>query len=71
MFFFLALNNLNTFCLAFVDGYFYIYSCCQKLSLFAFAKAVEKLNKRLNSNLQRKIILKNIDKLSVKSLARK
>jgi hypothetical protein len=47
------------------------YSFCQKLSLFAFTKAVDKLNKRLNSNIQRKIILKNIDKLSIKSLARK
>lgn len=72
MFFILfALNNFKEFCLAFIDGLLNTYSFCQKLSLFAFSKAIEKLNKRLNSNIQRKIILKNIEKLSVKSLARK
>jgi hypothetical protein len=52
-------------------GLLNVYSFCQKLSLVAFSKAIDKLNKRLNSNIQRKIILKNIDKLSIKSLVRK
>lgn len=47
------------------------YSGCQKLSFSAFVKAIEKLNKRLNSSLQKKIISQNIDKLSVKFLAKK
>lgn len=52
-------------------GFICSYSVCQKLSLFAFSQAIEKLNKRLNSNLQRKIVSRNIDKLSIKSLSRK
>lgn len=40
---------------------------CLKLSELALTKAVEKLEKRLNSNIQRKIISQNIEKLSFKN----
>ena len=43
-----------------------INEVCQKLSELALSKAVEKLEKKLNSNIQKKIITQNIDKLSSK-----
>lgn len=43
-----------------------INEVCQKLSELALNKAVEKLEKKLNSNIQKKIITQNIDKLSSK-----
>ena len=46
-----------------------INELCQKLSLFAFEKAVDTLNKRLNPSLHKRIISQNIDKLSLKTLA--
>nr|AJF36619.1 ATPase subunit I [Strombomonas acuminata] len=48
-----------------------INEVCQKLSYLALNTVVDRLNKRLNSNLQKKILLQNIDKLSIKSLNRK
>lgn len=48
-----------------------INEVCQKLNHSAFLIAIEKLNKRLNSSLQKKIISQNIEKLSIKFLARK
>lgn len=48
-----------------------INEVCQKLSNSAFISAVEKLNKRLNSNSQKKIISQNINKLSRKVVIRK
>nr|YP_010700472.1 ATP synthase CF0 subunit I [Strombomonas costata]WCH63611.1 ATP synthase CF0 subunit I [Strombomonas costata] len=48
-----------------------ISEVCQKLSNLALTTVVDRLNKRLNSNLQKKILLQNIDKLSIKSLYRK
>lgn len=41
---------------------------CQKLSSFAFKKAGEIINKRLNSKFHRKLVSKNIEKLSKKKL---
>lgn len=48
-----------------------ITEVCQKLTDFSFKLAVEILNKRLNSNVQKKIFSQNIDKLSFKSLIRR
>nr|YP_009144904.1 ATPase subunit I [Euglenaria anabaena]AKJ83351.1 ATPase subunit I [Euglenaria anabaena] len=48
-----------------------INEVCQKLSNSAFVNAIEKLNKRLNSSLQKRIILQNIDRLSIKFLTKK
>lgn len=48
-----------------------INEVCQKLSNSAFLKAIENLEKRLNSSSQKKIISQNIEKLSFKTLANK
>lgn len=48
-----------------------IAEVCNKLNYLAFSKAVEKLKKRLNSNLQKKIISQSIDRLSSKNLGYK
>lgn len=48
-----------------------INEVCQKLSTFAFEKAIDSLNKRLNPNLHKRIISQNIEKLSLKTLASK
>lgn len=48
-----------------------INEICNRLTQFAFSKAVEKLNKRLNSTIQKKIISQNIEKLSLKILTSK
>nr|YP_009540975.1 ATPase subunit I [Discoplastis spathirhyncha]AYQ93490.1 ATPase subunit I [Discoplastis spathirhyncha] len=45
-----------------------ITEVCNKLNHLAFEKAIEKLKKRLNSNVQKKIIFQNIDRLSSKAL---
>lgn len=44
---------------------------CQKLSQFALLKAVEKLNKKINSNFHKKFVSQNIEKLSPRLLGRK
>ncbi len=43
-----------------------INEVCQKLSELALNKAMEKLEKKLNNTIQKKIITQNIDKLSSK-----
>lgn len=43
-----------------------INDVCQKLSELALHKAVERLEKKLNNNIQKKIITQNIDRLSSK-----
>lgn len=48
-----------------------INEICNRLTQFAFSKAVEKLNKRLNSTIQKKIISQNIEKLSLRILTSK
>lgn len=48
-----------------------INEVCQKLTYLAFAKSVDNLIKRLNSNLQKRIVSQAIDKLSSKFLARR
>lgn len=48
-----------------------INEVCQKLSIYAFDKAIDSLNKRLNSSLHKKIISQNIEKLSLKVLTSK
>lgn len=45
-----------------------INEICQKLSQFAISKSIEKINKRINSTSQRKIISQNIEKISIKVL---
>lgn len=45
-----------------------INEICQKLSQVALIKAIEKISTKLNTNLQKKIISRKIEKLSVKSL---
>lgn len=42
-----------------------ISEVCQKLNNLAFIKAVDILKKRINLNVQNKIIFQNIEKLSV------
>jgi hypothetical protein len=44
---------------------------CENLSQSAFKIALEKLNKRLNSNLQKKIISQNLYKLNLKFYGKK
>jgi F-type H+-transporting ATPase subunit b len=44
-----------------------INELCNKLGSFSLLRAVDILNDRFNSSLQKKIIYKNIDKLSLKS----
>lgn len=46
----------------------YISIICQKLSLLAFKKACENLNKRLNPKLHKKLVSKNIEKISNRKL---
>jgi F0F1-type ATP synthase membrane subunit b/b' len=46
-----------------------INDICQKLSQFAISKSIEKINKRINSTSQKKIISQNIEKISVKALS--
>jgi len=46
-----------------------INDICQKLSQFAISKSIEKINKRINSTSQKKIISQNIEKISIKALA--
>lgn len=48
-----------------------INEVCQKLSISAFEKAVDSLNKRLNSSLHKRIISQNIEKLSLRTLGNK
>nr|YP_009145466.1 ATPase subunit I [Monomorphina parapyrum]AKL78939.1 ATPase subunit I [Monomorphina parapyrum] len=48
-----------------------INEVCQKLSFSALSRAIDTLTKRLNSNLQKKIVLQNIEKLSTKILTRR
>lgn len=48
-----------------------INEICQKLSQDALSKSVEKLNKKLNINFQKKLIAQNIEKLSTKNLISK
>nr|YP_010700237.1 ATP synthase CF0 subunit I [Euglena deses]WCH63381.1 ATP synthase CF0 subunit I [Euglena deses] len=48
-----------------------INEVCLKLANLSLSKAIEKLNKKLNSNSQKKIILQNIEKLSSKTFSRK
>lgn len=48
-----------------------INEVCQKLTYLAFTKSVDNLVKRLNVNLQKRIVSQGIDKLSIKFLARK
>lgn len=45
-----------------------INEVCQKLSVIAFEKSIDDLNKRLNSSLHKRIISQNIEKLSFKTL---
>jgi hypothetical protein len=45
-----------------------INELCFKLSQFAFEKAIENLNKRLNPTSHKKIISQNIEKLSINTL---
>jgi F-type H+-transporting ATPase subunit b len=45
-----------------------INEICQKLNQFAMNEAIEKINKRINSSIQKKIISQNIEKLSNKIL---
>lgn len=40
---------------------------CQELSQIALVKAAEKINKKMNYNLQKKFIIQNIDKLALKT----
>lgn len=44
-----------------------ISEICQKLSQAALSKAIEKLNKKINSTVQKKFISQNIEKLSLKT----
>lgn len=44
---------------------------CQKLSSRAFQKAKEILNKRLNSKVHKRLVLKNIERISKKKLKTK
>jgi ABC-type hemin transport system substrate-binding protein len=46
-----------------------INEICQKLSQVALIKAIEKISSKLNANLQKKIISRKIEKLSVKALS--
>lgn len=45
-----------------------INELCQNLSQKALKTAVENIGKKVNSSIQKKIILQNIDKLSSKAL---
>lgn len=45
-----------------------INEICQKLNQFAMNEAIEKINKKINSSIQKKIISQNIEKLSNKIL---
>lgn len=45
-----------------------INEICQKLSQVALIKAIEKISAKLNANLQKKIISRKIEKLSIKTL---
>lgn len=59
----LKMSNLSTIRLEEEKS---INEVCQKLSELALSRAVEKLEKRLTSNIQKKLITQNIDKLSSK-----
>nr|YP_009032751.1 ATPase subunit I [Euglenaformis proxima]AGL12017.1 ATPase subunit I [Euglenaformis proxima] len=48
-----------------------INEICEKLTFLSSLQAIEKLNKRLNSSLQKKIISNNIEKLSIKNINKK
>lgn len=45
-----------------------INEICQKLNQFAITKGIEKINKKINSSVQKKIISQSIQKLSTKIL---
>lgn len=46
-----------------------INEICQKLSQVALIKAIEKISSKLNTSLQKKIIFRKIEKLSIKALS--
>ena len=45
-----------------------INEICQKLSQVALIKAIEKISSKLNPSLQKKIISRKIERLSLKAL---